>query len=147
MRFLCLFAAALAAFTNVPAQVPCTDSSIHGTWIECGSMYSPTYDHPPAFINTDSLKKVFQYSTACTNKTWRFNSDGTYYHDMVDIKMRNGRFWVLEKGCKLKVSFRRSNPMRIVYLDDSCMMLWYNNPKMAYIDVYRRYASAPGVTP
>ncbi len=147
MRFLYLFAAALVAFTNVFAQLPCSDKNIHGTWKKCGSMRSPTYDHPPAFINADSLKKVFPEYPGSTGETWRFNTDGTQHHEISASTKSQGRFWVVEDGCKLKLSSRRRNPIRIVYLDDSCMMIWYNNPKLAYIDVYRRYNAAPGVAP
>lgn len=57
MRFLALFAAVSFLFNTAFAQLPYSDSNIRGTWQYCGSVRSQTYYQPPAFINTDSLKK------------------------------------------------------------------------------------------
>jgi hypothetical protein len=139
MKSLLFLAIALNTLCKAFAQTPCSEKNIHGTWKECGEIRSPTYNHPPANINTDSLKQAFHRYNDSAGKTWYFMPDGSYRYNMMSMDVNGkGRFWVKEEGCALKLSSRKRNPIRIVYLDDSCLMLWHNNPKTAYITVYRR---------
>jgi hypothetical protein len=125
------------ALTQAGAQMPCATKNIFGLWKKCGSVISGTYDHPPAGINVDSLKKALHgYSTS---ETWRFNADGTYLYMAQyagEKNTRRGHFSVDENRCILK-----AKPMakhHIVYIDDSCIIFWHNNPKTAYLTEYRR---------
>lgn len=128
----------LLAFSTC-AQLPCTTGSISGQWSQCGIMRSQTYDAPPPHINVDSLKKIFGYSGVSTGSTWKFGKDGHYSHEHAGIDGgRRGWYRVIENGCALKLNTRRRNPMRIMHLDDSCLILWFNNPQTAYLAVYRR---------
>jgi hypothetical protein len=136
MKHLILFLSALFFLDCVFAQKPCSEQNIHGTWKACGSVPSDSYERPPETINSDSLKNAFQQYNDSAD-SWSFTMDGTYIYSYTGGRIRKGRFAVVESNCALKVSFRKRNPIRIVYLDDSCMILWCNNPKRAYLTVYR----------
>ncbi len=140
VRRALLFTLALLAGSYADAQPKnCTASNIYGLWKECGEIRSPTYDHPPARFNVDSLKSAFPGHDNAGRRALRFNEDGTYLFTFGTANDQSkGRFWVIEKKCALKTTQRRRNPIRIVHLEDSCLILWYNNPKWAYLTVYRR---------
>jgi len=135
MKHAIFFWAMLFPLANTSAQKPCSAQNISGTWKFCGRIQSDC-DHPPATINTDSLKNTFnQYHSS--GATWSFSTDGTFKYIYPGYDNGKGRFKVVENSCDLKLSTGKR--MRIVYLDDSCMIHWDYNPKTtAYLNVYRR---------
>lgn len=120
------------------AQLPCTSNNIRGAWYESGAVHG-SYVAPTVDLNPDSLRKVFRHNGVSTGGIWTFDGDGRYsYRHRFAADNRCGRYWVEEDDCVLMLSARRRDPIRIVHLDDSCMMLWHRNPKTAYVTVYWR---------
>ena len=136
MKRLAFFVAATFVFTGSIAQTPCSGHNIYGTWKKLGYTQS-TYDRPPSYINADSLINVLSRDSS-SNNSWAFTTDGRYIHKSISIDYINkGRFWV-ENDCALKLSSRKKDPIRIVYLDEKYLILWHNNPKTAYLTLYHR---------
>lgn len=123
--------------SDAAAQTRCSAQALHGTWRQCGVAWVPDhYEHPPATINADSLRTaLYDYNAA--HITWLFQNDGSYVRNFPGGKS-TGRFRVRENNCDLWLSTRRKDLIRILYLDDSCMIFWHNNPKTAYLTLYRR---------
>ncbi|XZF12881.1 hypothetical protein ACTHGU_13925 [Chitinophagaceae bacterium MMS25-I14] len=123
--------------THTIAQSNCPEHNIYGTWKSCGSATSD-YAHPPKTVNTDSLKNALNQYDDHLNETWHFAADGTYEIQNAFFGRRKGHFRVIEEKCDIELPSRKKHPIHIAYLDDSCMILWHNNPKTAYLTVYRR---------
>ena len=142
MRWFCILFLLLGA-RHARAQLPCTKEYILGTWWECGAIRSPTYDVPLRLAIVDSLKQAFPGYDEPILRSWTFGADGRYHLEYSPANVTSsGRYWVVPEKCALKFSFRRRDPVRILHLDDSFMILWYRNPKTAYLTVYRRHADA-----
>lgn len=139
MKCTLLCFAMLLTVTATTAQTHCSARDIYGIWKQCGNMRTPNhYDSPPPLntINIDSLKsELGQYDTSKT--TWTFTTNGTFIRRS-ETDNRKGRFWIAENNCTLMLSTRKKDPIRIMHLDDSYLILWHNNPKTAYLTVYRR---------
>lgn len=140
IKVLLLVAIYWSVSANAAAQIACSAGNIAGIWKECGAVRTDAYYRPPAVVNTGRLREAFHVYNTSTGKIWCFNADGTYVYELKQVNIRHtGRHYrVIEKDCALELSSRKRDLIRIVYIDDSCMILWHNNPKTAWLTVYRR---------
>ncbi len=137
MKILLLLLAALVILPDTGAQTNCNAKNIYGLWHVSGSVRTDSYVHPPDNVNIDSLKSAFpNYPKGAYTRS--FFADGTFRIKTPVDDNRKGKFELNENNCVLKLSSRKRDPMIIVHLDDSCMILWHNNPKTAYLTVYRK---------
>jgi hypothetical protein len=111
-------------------------AQLYGAWKYCGTIRAADYRQPSPIVNADSLK--FMFTKPDTGVTWTFNADGTALLKSPLYSPKSLRFSIREKDAALLLSGRKRNPLYIIYLDDSFLILWHNNPHWAELNMYRR---------
>jgi hypothetical protein len=136
MKLLAFFVFLLSLFllSDAMAQQTCPSHQIYGVWKYAGTIPAE-YSHPPALVNADSIKKNFVLPDLGT--TWNFYPDSTVQFK-TPLDSSKKRFSVRQKDCALLLPGRKRNPLYIMYLDESCLVVWHNNPQRAALTVFRR---------
>lgn len=124
------------ALTNTIAQTPCSARNIYGLWKEAGRVRSYSGDQPPVGINVDSLRGDLNRYIS-NDVTWRFNADGTFLYELHAMGYKDkGHFSIDENRCT--INLRSRGKQYIVYIDDTCILLWHDNSKFAWFTEYHR---------